>query len=97
MTFAEIIRNAGFTSDFFPKASQIPITLYDRKDRVMTEENLRFAEPLFADNPNSMQKFYTFLKGLEEENIQDMKVKIDEHLVCVFYKSPRAIIFLRCC
>lgn len=96
MKFAEIIREAGFYTDCFPKASNISVTLYDRKDRVITEA-IHFAKPLFAENKTSMRNFIAFLQDLEEKDTpQEMNVKIDEYLICVFYKSPNAKVFLRC-
>lgn len=95
MKFAEIIRESGLNPEEFPTSSNISVTLYDRKDRISTEETIRFAEPLFRNNPVSRKNFYHFLVGLEESDIQTMNIKIDEYAVWVFYKSPNTKFFLR--
>lgn len=96
MKFALIIKEAGFAPEGFPNASEIPITLFDEKDRIIEDKSLHFFERLFAHCPGSSIKFYNFLNKLEDGNtVQSMAVKIDASSVCVFYKTPNARIFLR--
>lgn len=95
MKFTEIIREAGFDPEAFPNASNISVTLYDRKDRIDTDETIHYVEPLFAHNPKSQKKFYYSLCGLEQSDIQTMNIKIDEFTVWLFYKTPAAKFFLR--
>ena len=100
MKFAEIIREAGIDISCparFPKISCMEVHLYDGKDRVSSEESVKFVEPLFKENPNSHANFYAFIVGLENEKDtpKEMNVKIDISSVILFYKDPRAIAFMR--
>ena len=95
MKLTTIIREAGFNPCVFPKCSQIPITVYDRKDRETMEEDLHFSKKLFADNANSATSFFNFITSLETNPVESINVKIDEFSVIVFYKTPQAIIFQR--
>lgn len=97
MKFAVILREAGFVSKEFPKCSEIPIILYDRKDRIIEEDDIHFVETLFKENNNSFMNFYDFLKSLEKSNepIDSINVMIDEYNVIVFYKSSKLKFFPR--
>ena len=96
MKFATILREAGISTSNFEKSSQIPITLFDGKDRENPNEDIHFAEPLFQNNPSAFKNFQTFLALLENRStIEKMNVKIDENAVIVFYKNPSCRIFLR--
>ena len=95
MLFGEIIRNTGIDPEDFPKSSNIEIQLYDGKDRVSTEETVKYAKPLFEERNCSLKNFKSFLAGLEQEDLTSMNVKVDINCVLLFYKTPRAIIFLR--
>jgi len=95
MRFAVIMEACGFSVTDYPRASLIPVTLYDRKDRVVTDENIRFVEPLFAYNSRAKREFEMFIKDLEEMPISSFNVRIDENLVAVLYKSPNNRVFSR--
>ena len=100
MKFSEILRNVNDSLDHpnrFVKIRSIDVKLYDGKDRVSTEETVHFAEPLFKRNQDAYVNFCSFLTGLENEQDIPSKIniKIDICSVILFYKSPRAISFLR--
>lgn len=96
MRFATILREAGFSTDEFKKCAEIPIILYDRKDRTITDENIHFIEKLFKDNPDALEKFHTFLTELENTPpTSTINIRIDESAVFVFYKTQNCRIFLR--
>ena len=98
MKFAVILREAGFNTNIFEKCSQIPIVLYDGKNRIDMVEDVRFVKALFVNNSGSFIDFYEFLKELEnktEEITEPINVKIDANSVVVFYKTPHAKVFSR--
>ena len=95
MKFAEIIRNAGLNPKDFEKASNIPTTLYDGKNRTSSEETVTFVKPLFEENEGSLKNFNNFLIGLEKEEIESLNVRVDIDSVILFHQTPRAIVFLR--
>ena len=95
MKFAEIIRNAGLNPKDFEKVSNIPTTLYDGKNRICSEETVTFIQPFFKENHYSLKNFKDFLIGLEKEEIDSLNVRVDIDSVILFYRTPRAIVFLR--
>lgn len=95
MKFAEILKNAGMNPQNFPKSSEIKTFLYDGKDRISSEENINYVEPFFKHNDGSFLNFQHFVNGIEQETIESMNVKVDITSVILFYKTPRAIVFLR--
>ena len=100
MKFAEIIRNADIALSCparFEKIRSIDINLYDGKDRISNDKTIEFVEPLFKENPDAYANFYAFIVGLENDKDipAEMNVKIDISAVILFYKTPRAIAFLR--
>ena len=95
MKFATIIQKAGLNKDVFPKCSQIPVIVYDRKDRVYLAINLNFVMPLFEENRNSFIEFSHFLEKLEKDPPSTLDVKIDEASVVLFYKKPQEKVFSR--
>ena len=95
MKFAEIIKNSGLKTEDFPKSSKIEIELYDGKERLSTEESVKYGSPLFEERPIILENFKAFIAGLEKEEIAKMNVKIDINSVVLFYKTGRAISFPR--
>ena len=96
MKFATIMREARISTKKHEKVAQIPITLFDGKDRNILDEDVHFVEPLFQKNPSSYNEFLTFLAYLEKRSdIESINVKIDENAVIVLYKTPLCRIFLR--
>ena len=96
MRFATILREAGFSPEEFINCAKIPIVLYDRKDRIIPDENVHYAEKLFHNNPSAYRDFHAFLVKLEKVPTSSfINVRIDEHSVVVFYKTPLCRIFSR--
>ena len=95
MKFAEIIREAGFSVDDYPNAAQIPVKLYDRKDRIVQGEYLKFDKPLFEENELSKLAFGKLILKLEKVQLPEISIRIDEEVVAVYYKSVHVKIFSR--
>lgn len=88
MKFATVLREAGFSTEEFKNCSELPIVLYDRKDRVISDEDVHYVENLFHRHPVSYECFSAFLNILEKTTvIGSVKVKIDEISVVVYYKT----------
>lgn len=96
MKFEEIIREAGLSVQDYPTASQIPVTLYDRKDRVITSP-ISFYEPLFSKNPAGKAAFAEAVKVLDEAPFKTefVSARIDEYHVILHYRTPHVRIFSR--
>lgn len=96
MKFAIILREAGFSISEFLKISEIPIVLYDGKNRIISDEEIHFSEKIFSKNLSSYDHFSAFLSELEKgPTISSMGIKIDESSLIIFYQSPKCRIFLR--
>ena len=95
MKFAAIIKETGIDLKEFKNCSQIPIVLYDRKNRIISDENLHYAEKLFANSSHSLKRFYHLLNTLEKEPVQSLDIMISENFVVLFHKSPNAKLFPR--
>ena len=97
MKLEEIIREAGLSPVDYPNASQIPVRLYDRKDREVTSQTLSFIEPLFWHNPVAKAEFEKFIKVLDEApfETESISVRIDEYNVILHYRTANVKIFFR--
>lgn len=95
MKFATIIREAGYNMDEFKKTAEISLVLYDEKNRIESDENVHYAEKIFAKNLDSYAKFYSFLKELEEKPVDSISIMITEHHVIVLGKSQESKFFPR--
>ena len=95
MKFAEILKAAGGSPKSFPRASEIPITLYDEDDSPDTSETVLFKEPVFAENRREQSRFFAYVSTLEEHPVESMNVRIDTANVIVCYKSPKVRFFAR--
>ena len=90
-----ILKAIDETQSNFPNFSSTAIILYDTKDRKVEQEDVVFANNLFAENTDEGQRFINFLTKLEKEPVFEMKVKITEHHVILFPYTPQARIFSR--
>lgn len=104
MKFAEIVREAGVNSEDVPYVAQLPVTLYDRKRRVIEGETIKFVEPLFKENPASHESFLNFCVELEQqlasnsvyrELSSNLSAQISESALILWYDSCGPYIFLR--
>jgi len=96
MKFSTVMKAAALHTLQYPAAEDIDITLYDGKDQIETNENVRYVEPLFINNPQSFDDFLMFVCDvLDTEFILHMNVKIDEDEVVCFYKTENAVTFSR--
>jgi len=91
MNLSVVLRESGLTPEDYDCA-KIPITLYNRKDRILKENDIRFTERLFSQNDKSFKDFYLSIKALEKlsKKTLSINVRIDEYNVILFYKSPNA-------
>lgn len=65
ISFGHIIAQAGYDVKEFPKLTDIPVELYDRKNRELTEEReFEFQKKLFIRNLYSQKRFRETLEML---------------------------------
>lgn len=95
MKFATILREAGFSIRHFKKCAEIPVILYDGKDRIESNDDIHFVEKLFANNSKSFMDLYDYLRSMEKNPPESINVKIDDSAVVFYYKTPNARIFSR--
>ena len=94
MKFAYVIRLAGGSPKSFPLASEIPVTVFDGKDRAYTDE-VSFVRPLFANNRREQSNFFQFVEELEKSPVESMQVRIDIDSVILNYRTAKAKRFSR--
>ena len=79
MKFAQIIREAGLNPSDYPRLSEIPIKLSDRKNRLIEDETIHFTLPLFEKKKSSLEHFIAFLdKNEAMPTFSSLEGKIDE-------------------
>ena len=98
MKFATVMRVAGLADYFMehcPVAAVTPITLLDGKGRVEENENVRYAKPLFENNPQSFEEFLGFVTDeVDTNHISHMTVTITvDYVKCSF--DGRSVSFSR--
>lgn len=74
LTFGKLISEAGFNANDFPVLSETPISLFDRKKRLLKAENLDFRRKLFSKNDISKKKFRNLLKQIEGKDFSDKEI-----------------------
>ena len=95
MKFATILREVGISSRVFPACGEINVVLYDEMDQIHEEDDVRFIKPLFADNEESYDRFFTIVDKIDSEPISKIDLKITENHVVIFYNSPAQVILPR--
>lgn len=97
MTFGQLISAAGHDKKKFAKLSCIELQLFDGKNYLINEE-LRFARPLFCDNPVSERKFYEFLLKKESEDIvlpESLQGRLTADALILYWPNRKAEFFFR--
>ena len=98
-TFADVMREAGFQPkllDLFYTCGLIETNIYDEEEELHQENNLKFIKPLFADNPDSFEKFFDFVSELNENpDYLSIDIQITPDHVVVFYKTTHPKVFRR--
>lgn len=94
MLLRHIISETGLNASDYPKTSEMPITLYDRKHREITEEkDFNFGKKLFSANLDSLAKFRAMLEFLEEsEAKKDFSGRLTDDFL-IIYVAGKTYIF----
>lgn len=95
MTGKTLIQAINTPEKDFPHICEIPIFLYDAKDRLHTDSNITFEKELFSENFEEKEKVISYLNELEEKKISYIDVKITESHVIIFSKTSNLKIFSR--
>lgn len=97
MLFAEVIREAGLSTQDYPNASLIPVVLYDGKNRKVDAESVRFVNPLFCHNPMAKSRFAKCISTMEQTpfKLGSLCVRIDVNSVILNYQTTNPLTFSR--
>lgn len=96
MTGRTLIRAINISEKDFPRISEIPLFLYDSKNRLNTDSDIIFEKELFFDNSEEKESFISLLNDLEKNKmIVYLDVQITESHVIVFSKTSNLKIFSR--
>lgn len=71
MTFGYLIKQAGFNPERFQrfqKIAEIPLTIYDSKNRIV-EDELNFVRPILDCNWSSKLNFQNLIESMSTEDI----------------------------
>ena len=79
----------------FPHICEIPLFLYDYKDRLQTDSNITFEKELFAENFEENERVIAYLNELEKNKIAYLDVQITESHLIIFSKTSYFKIFSR--
>lgn len=82
ITLGLIISESGLATKDFSKLSEIPVDLYDRKNRELTEEkDFNFGKKLFAKNLESQKRFREFLEALNHQTCSKISGRLDDDVL----------------
>ena len=93
--FGKIISEVGLQPTDFQKLSDIPVDIYDRKNRILDEEHFDFGRNMFSRNSDSKESFTKLLKQLMEKNL-DVKVSgrlLDEMFILYISTFGRPLVY----
>ena len=93
MKFGHIISQVGLDPKKYPRSSEISVELYDRKNRVIGENDFNFNGQMFKDNSISKSKFIHMIDNCEDERKKlpdQISARINYDALVVFfpYKAP---------
>lgn len=95
MKFADIIECAGINPKLFPNLALIPTKYYGRKNCKL-QESPKVNKPVFYNRPDSLIRFIKFLNEREKSNdFSEVIVKIEDSVLCVYYKGHNPALFMR--
>lgn len=83
MKFGDLISETGFVRNDFPNISEIPIKIFDGKNKLLTEE-VCFNEPILDKNWNSKLNFGRMLEALNENPPKRLEAKITEDILAIY-------------
>ena len=73
LPFGYLISEAGFDLTNYPTLAEIPVELYDRKNREIGEEDFHFNANLFK-NEKSKKQFFNLLETKSRETVIPTKI-----------------------
>lgn len=86
MKFAKVISACGLNPNDYPNYSGTEITVCDRNDREIIEDDFNFDSPIFSENLSSLERFKDFLIKNEYEIFKI--VLLEKFLVVVTSIAP---------
>lgn len=94
ITLGLIISESGLATKDFSKLSEIPVKLYDRKNRELTkEEDFDFGKKLFAKSPESQKRFREFLETLNRTKCPNILGRLDDDVLILRPQGCTPIFF----
>ena len=96
MKFGHLISEAGFDINNFTKLADIPVEIYDRKNRKI-ENELHFVKPILSDNLDSQTNFKKFLENMGKISIlpSSILVRLTEDILVIYISGSKPEFFLR--
>lgn len=95
MTFGYLIKQAGFNPERFQKIAEIPLTIYDCKNRIV-EDELNFVKPILDCNWSSKLNFENLLEtmmNVDYEVPQRISAKLTEDILALYFSDQNSAKF----
>lgn len=80
--FEHIILESGLNPKDFQRICEIPVQLFDRKNRKIEDQKFfDFGKKLFAKNPESQKRFREFLETLNQTKCPEILGRLDDDVL----------------
>lgn len=92
MTFGYLIKQNGINPKRFQKIAEIPLTLYDCKDRIV-EDELDFKKPILDCNWSSQLNFENLLETMMNDDYevpQRISAKLTEDFLALYFSGQNS-------
>jgi hypothetical protein len=92
MTFGYLIKQAGFNPERFQKIAEIPLTIYDCKNRIV-EDELNFVKPILDCNWSSKLNFENLIESMsiDESKIpKKISARLTEDILALYFEGQNS-------
>ena len=89
MTFGYLIKQAGFNPERFQKIAEIPLTIYDRKNKIV-EYELNFVKPILDCNWSSKLNFQNLIESMsidDSEIPERISARLTENILVLYFQG----------
>jgi len=95
MTFGYLIKQAGFNPERlqrFQKIAEIPLTIYDSKNRIV-EDELNFVRPILDCNWSSKLNFQNLIESMsidDSEIPKSITARLTEDILALYFEGQNS-------
>lgn len=92
MTFGHLIKQAGFNPERFQKIAEIPLTIYDCKNRIV-EDELNFVKPILDCNWLAKLNFQNLIESMsidDSEIPERISATLTEDILALYFEGQNS-------